>query len=43
MKLGEELSENEKTFFENNSESSLKQFAQVEQNIVIKDGLIKKT
>ena len=41
-KLGEALSENEKEFFENNSDSSMKQFAAVSDNIVIKDGLISK-
>ena len=41
-KLGETLSENEKEFFENNSDSSMKQFAAVSNNIVIKDGLISK-
>ena len=40
-KLGEELSENEKIFFDNNSDSSMKKFAQVKENIVIKDGLLK--
>ena len=42
FKLGEALSENEKEFFENNSDSSMKQFAAVSDNIVIKDGLISK-
>ena len=40
--FGEALSENEKEFFENNSDSSMKQFAAVSDNIVIKDRLISK-
>ena len=38
-KLGEELSEAEKDFFENNSDKSLKQFSTVSETVVIKDGL----
>ena len=41
-KLGEDLSENEKIFFENNSDSSMKKFAAVSKDIVIKDGLLTK-
>jgi len=41
-KLGEDLSEDEKAFFENNSDSSMKKFAAVKENVVIKDGLLTK-
>ena len=38
-KLGEELSEAEKDFFENNSDKSLKQFSTVSESVVLKEGL----
>ena len=38
-KLGEQLSEAEKDFFENNSDKSLKQFSTVSETVLIKDGL----
>ena len=38
-KLGEELSEAEKDFFENNSDKSLKQFSTVSETVVLKEGL----
>ena len=41
-KLGEDLSDDEKIFFENNSDSSMKKFAAVKENVVIKDGLLTK-
>ena len=36
------MSEDEKAFFENNSDSSMKKFAAVKENVVIKDGLLTK-
>ncbi len=38
-KLGEELSGEEKDFFENNSDKSLKQFSTVSETVVLKEGL----
>merc|ERR1711915_887206 len=40
-KLGEDLTEDAKTFLDNNSDSSLMKFSAVTENVVIKEGLIK--
>ena len=42
VKLGEILTKDEKSYFDANSDNSMKSFAAVQQSIVIKDGLIDK-
>ena len=41
-KLDTDLTEEEKTFFDENNKSSMKQFTKVQESIVIKDGLVNK-
>ena len=40
VKLGDTLTEDEQTFLDMNTNSSMKQFTNVQDTIVIKDGLV---
>ena len=42
VKLGVTLAEDEQTFLDTNTDSSMKQFTNVQDTIVIKDGLVTK-
>ena len=42
VKLGDTLTEDEQTFLDMNTNSSMKQFTNVQDTIVIKDGLVTK-
>ena len=42
LKLSEDLTVDEKSFFDNNSDSSMKQFMNVNDNIVLSRSLLKK-
>ena len=42
IKLGEVLTEEEQAYLDQNSNKSMKQFTNVQDNIVIKDGLVSK-
>ena len=41
-KLETNLTEDEQTFYDQNNQSSMKQFTKVQETIVIKDGLVNK-
>ena len=41
-KLETSLTEDEQTFYDQNNQSSMKQFTKVQETIVIKDGLVNK-
>ena len=41
-KLETNLTEDEQTFYDQNNQSSMKQFTKVQERIVIKDGLVNK-
>ena len=42
VKLGDTLTEDEQTFLDTNTNSSIEQFTNVQDTIVIKDGLVSK-